>query len=302
MINQIQHQTNIHNMENQRENIEREPFRPIKNFKVIDIQSMINSKVDQFKNDYPLNDLTRKVTITASSEDDILTDTQRGDRAKDFLITMVLWLVAYQFLLGLFIEYQPIFKNKEFLDVLNPTMMVLLGVSSIYKIYSCVYPPSSYGLNLNNWKNNLIESLLWTMYFIAGLIFFKFCLVQFVPYYHGKPIFDFNDLNRFSTGNVILVYIAYILLVPIQEFVARGVIQGSLELFLTGKNKVVSSIFLSNLLFGAFHIHYDLKFAVLTVLAGIFWGVMYARQQSLLGVSVSHIIIGTFTLLCMGLL
>ncbi len=267
------------------------PFETIQKLKIVDIKSNDNIRtIDEgIRNRIP------------RGEDD-LTERERSNRAKDFLITLILWLVAYQFLLGFFIEYQPIFKDKSFLDMLNPIMMVMVGVGAICKIYNCVYPISMYGINLNNWKSNLKESMLWTLCFILGLITFKWFLVQFVPYYEGKPVFDFSIMSRFSTQKLIMVYVGYCILAPVQEFVARGVIQGSLEMFLTGKNKVVLAIVLSNLLFGSFHIHYDMKFAMLTLLVGIFWGIMYTRQKSLLGVSLSHIIIGLFTLLCMGLL
>lgn len=230
-----------------------------------------------------------------------LSEAEKSERAKDFLITLIFYLVAYQFLLGFLMEHQVFLEDKSFLDVLNPLMMILVGIGAYFKIANCVLPKSEYGLNLQNWRHNVKEALQWTVYFIIGLILFKCFLVQFIPYYQNKPVFDFSILGRFTPHRMVLIYVSYALLVPVQEFVARGVIQGSLEHFLTGKNRIPLAILLSNMMFGAFHIHYDTKFALLTMMAGIFWGILYTRQKSILGVTISHTIIGLFTLLCMGL-
>ena len=109
-----------------------------------------------------------------------------------------------------------------------------------------------------------------------------------------------SRMSRYSVSTLIIIYVVYSILAPVQEFIARGVIQSSLQKILVGKNKVTLAIILSNLTFSGFHIHMDMKFAILTLVPGIFWGIMYARQDSLLGPSISHIIIGIFALLFMG--
>ncbi len=225
---------------------------------------------------------------------------QNRVRAGSFFVTLVFWLVLYQFLLGLFIEYSDIFRNKAFLDVLNPSMMIIMGIAAYLKALKSDFSISSYGLNLNNWKKNLQEALIWTGGFVIAMILFKWFLVSFVSAFEGKPIFDTTRMHHYSPLTILFIYVVYSILAPVQEFIARGVIQSSLQRILVGKNRITLSIILSNLTFSGFHIHMDMKFAIMTLIPGIFWGIMYARQGSLLGVSISHIIIGLFALLFMG--
>ncbi|HGC5656427.1 hypothetical protein SFB48_01050 [Legionella pneumophila] len=49
------------------------------------------------------------------------------------------------------------------------------------------------------------------------------------------------------------------------------------------------------------HTHLGLTFASLTFIAGLFWGWLFHRQKSLLGVSVSHVILGVWSLFIVGL-
>jgi hypothetical protein len=92
----------------------------------------------------------------------------------------------------------------------------------------------------------------------------------------------------------------YVLLSPVQEFVARGVLQGSLQEFLTGRNGVLKAILISNLIFSTFHLFVSPYFAVAAFLSGIFWGWLYSRHRTLIGVSVSHILVGAWTLYFLG--
>ena len=48
------------------------------------------------------------------------------------------------------------------------------------------------------------------------------------------------------------------------------------------------------------HVSIDFFFAVCMLISGVFWAILYARQQSLLGVMVSHAIIGIYGLYLLG--
>ncbi len=86
--------------------------------------------------------------------------------------------------------------------------------------------------------------------------------------------------------------LAYALFVPIQEMVARSGIQSSLMMFLRPKHRVPMSIFMSTLLFSSTHLHTSLQFAVLVFPMGLFWGWLYSRHPTLVGVVFSHLLIG----------
>ena len=222
--------------------------------------------------------------------------------ASRFFAVIILGLVSYQFLLGTFIEFTELSHDRELMRVMNPMLMIVIGAAALLKAYKSPYSLSEYGLNLNNWKKNLTEAILWSVAFITVLVITKWLTITYTDFIDRKILIDTNDIDSFdSTSQVIFFYILYALLSPVQEFIARGVIQGSLINFLNGKHKATIAIVLSNLMFSGFHIHLDMRFAILTLIPGIFWGFMYNRQKSLLGVSISHILIGLFVFMFMGL-
>ncbi|HAT9447444.1 TPA: CPBP family intramembrane metalloprotease, partial [Legionella pneumophila subsp. pneumophila] len=84
---------------------------------------------------------------------------------------------------------------------------------------------------------------------------------------------------------------------------ARSALQSTFFHFLPGEKlfRQWNGIFLSNLIFATMHTHLGLTFASLTFIAGLFWGWLFHRQKSLLGVSVSHVILGVWSLFIVGL-
>ena len=93
----------------------------------------------------------------------------------------------------------------------------------------------------------------------------------------------------------------YCLFVPVQELIARGAMQSSLHEFLAGKHNTLWAILLSTLMFSQIHLHLNPGYAIAAFFPSLFWGAMYARQRSLLGATVSHILIGVFVAFFLGL-
>jgi len=221
--------------------------------------------------------------------------------ASRFFVIIIFFLVFYQFLLGVFIEFSSLSGNKELMDVLNPSLMIIMAIAAFIKAKTSKYPLSVFGLNTKNWKKNIIEALLWTLAFIMLTIITKWFAIKYSSVFEGQSLFDLGEFNRLgSIKKTLILYGSYAILAPVQEFIARGVIQGSLYQVIGSKHRVASSIILSNLMFSAVHIHFSMHFAILTLIPGIMWGILYHRQKSLVGVSISHIIIGIFVLVFMG--
>jgi membrane protease YdiL (CAAX protease family) len=59
-----------------------------------------------------------------------------------------------------------------------------------------------------------------------------------------------------------------------------------------GKHRILIAVFISNLMFSMTHLHISTRFALLAFLPGLFWGWQYARHKNLIGISISHIVIG----------
>ena len=98
------------------------------------------------------------------------------------------------------------------------------------------------------------------------------------------------------------VPLAYVLLSsPIQELIFRGTLQARLKEFLIGKHHVGLSIFVSNLLFALIHIAVSSVLSVFAFLAGLFWGWLYNKHKTLVGVVISHMMIGGWAFFVLGI-
>ena len=159
---------------------------------------------------------------------------------------------------------------------------------------------SDYGFNLRNWQGAFKESLLFSLPILALCVGVKWVLVQTLPSMEDQDIFDFYRSKGVDLQTTLIAFCAYALFSPVQEMVARSGMQSSFQMFLTGKYKTWSAIFLSTLLFSSTHLHVSFILAVLVFPLGLFWGWLYARNPTLIGPVVSHILIGCFGLFVVG--
>ncbi|GAA0580455.1 cyclic nucleotide-binding domain-containing protein [Caenispirillum bisanense] len=154
------------------------------------------------------------------------------------------------------------------------------------------FPREAFGLTLRNWRHSLIDGLGWSVVFCAALTALKAVLVTVVPAYQGMAVIA-PWVSPAGVGATVSAYLLYAVLSPVQEFVARGAIQGSLQQMLTGpEGGGWKAVVLASAIFSISHQHLGLGYALAVFLPGLFWGWMYLRHGSLIGVSVSHVVIG----------
>ena len=84
----------------------------------------------------------------------------------------------------------------------------------------------------------------------------------------------------------------YPVTVVIQEFLTRGVVQGSVKRIIPGKYAVPVSIALSSLFFCALHIHLGLGFMIGAFLLLSVFGVIYEKQKTIWGLCIPHYFLG----------
>lgn len=110
-----------------------------------------------------------------------------------------------------------------------------------------------------------------------------------------EPDAPFFDISRFGIRQLI-----YILTAGIQEFLARSVMQANLRRIMVNEHRGAMAIILSSLIFAALHIHFGFFFMLgSAVLAGL-EGILYEKQQNILGVWIVHWTFGVCgTLLCL---
>lgn len=157
-----------------------------------------------------------------------------------------------------------------------------------------------YGLRRSEWPTAVRNAITYSLPILALIVLTKWIAIRFVPNFDHLDLFS-GRLSRYPLQSNHLVQLAiYVVLIPVQEFIARSVLQGSLEEFLTGRSRTLKAILISNLLFSTFHLFVSPCLAVVSFLPGMFWGWLYSRQRSLIAVSASHTLIGVWALYLVG--
>lgn len=195
-------------------------------------------------------------------------------------------LCIYNLMVGKMAELS-LDANK--VSLISALIIVAFAMGLIFMIKQSKLPIHVMGLTLRNWRPAVRESLIWSITIVVLMIGGKWLLINSVPRYSHLPLIDF-DLSSKAMGFNFLLYTLHS---PIQEFVARGVLQGSLQHFFSGKNVTIRAIIVSNALFSATHVHLmSGLLGIIVFIPGLFWGWLYSRHNSLVGVSVSHLMIG----------
>lgn len=163
------------------------------------------------------------------------------------------------------------------------------------------------GVNKDNWRISLKESILATMIFIILITVLKKLLMDFhiLPV---KTLLDFHSMIPIqvvsdSTFYVWLVssMLVYSLFAVLQEFITRGVIQGMLQDFLAFKHSKWVANLTATTVFAASHTHLSAVFALVVIFPSLLWGWLYSRHRTLIGPSVSHILIGLWAIFALGI-
>ena len=172
------------------------------------------------------------------------------------------------------------------------SIIFLFAAMSFFVIKKGGYPFSMYGLTIENWRQSLIESILLLVPILMLLCVLKWLYLKWVPGIQEYPLLSLGQHLKLSKSGLILTCLAYSVFAPVQEFIARGCFQSSFQNFLVGKYRTLTAIVISNLMFSMTHLHISISFALVAFIPGLFWGWQYARHKTLIGISISHIIIG----------
>lgn len=161
------------------------------------------------------------------------------------------------------------------------------------------FPLKIFGFSLKSWKKDIIEALRWSVVFLITAVLIKWCYIQFST---GNTALFELPYRRHTLGYSIILVVVYGLFCFAQEFIARGVMQGILMLMARNTFQKIRAIFITVLTFAASHLHLpSLWYAAAVIVPGIFWSILYEKQERrLLGVCVSHTIIGVVFLNFIG--
>ncbi len=208
-------------------------------------------------------------------------------------IFVVVLISAYAFILELFKSHfflsLPYAHTLEFAlsRCLEATTLTLI----VWILRSSRIPLSEFGVNIDGAGKAVIEAVLISFVVVLGLVGLKYLGLQ-----TGNNPFPNQILINWNYWD--WTYVSYIAVAPLQEFIARGVFQNSVTRLLVSKRAAFWATLVTSVLFGALHLHTSIVLGAAAFFTSLLWGWMFARQRSLVGVSISHFIIGD----CTGLL
>lgn len=175
------------------------------------------------------------------------------------------------------------------------TLLLVPLIGSIFVLARSGLPLDLLGVTAENWRANLIEAVAFSLIGCALLTAVLFACQLVFPHLAALPLFRIGSTEA-PTPMFFAAIAVYAVLAPVQEFVARGSLQGPLEHIFDGPTAAWKANIAVNLMFSVFHQHIDMAFALMVLVPGLFWGWLYSRQRSLVGVGISHAIIGVYAL------
>lgn len=220
----------------------------------------------------------------------------------NFITFVIFIMVGYGFVLRMVADLA-----RSAADSTLVTIPVLIGFA--VPLYTMArwsgQPMATYGLTWNGARKAAIDAIVWTLPLLVLATLLKAVLVQRVPKFAGMPILSFGGWRDPSVSSgeglfILAMSLAYLVMVPAQEFVARGALQGPLQRFLTGPRATVLAIVMADALFSASHLYLSTTFALIAMLPGLLWGWLYARHGTLVAPIVSHALVGWWALFVLG--
>lgn len=254
---------------------------------IFSIKSYLASKEHEEVSKRIMRALAQKLSVALRKENesrfsDLLEKMSMTRLLIGLYIVISFYLVVFKFIA----EYKPDSSDSA---IIVGAIILFLAVASVHYIFRAKLPLEFYGITSKNWLRNVRDGILWSIPVLIFGVFLKWVAVHSFSFAEGMPIFQLTT----EGWGLILLYIG---LVPLQEFLVRGLLQGSFRIFFRGSHRIFYSILTSNLIFEMFHNAKSFSFSILVFFTGIFWGYMYEQQKSLVGPIVSHLIVGSFSI------
>ncbi|NND95158.1 MAG: cyclic nucleotide-binding domain-containing protein [Flavobacteriales bacterium] len=225
-----------------------------------------------------------------------LAESRKRVMSARFFVQMVLGLIVFVFLLGFLTKA----AGEGESTYISFALLAIYGIWSFFYVRLSGLPMDSFGMTMDNFLPALKVTMKWTAGFVVVLFVAKWIMVTFFPNLFGTDIIQLYQSDG-GIGATVLVIALYSIHAVIQEFIARGCIQGGLMQFVTGRRSAFTAILVATLMFSSFHLMIDMKFAVITVIPGLFWGYLFFKERNILALSISHIIIGVTSIFVLNI-
>jgi CRP-like cAMP-binding protein len=167
---------------------------------------------------------------------------------------------------------------------------------------------SYFGITLQNWKEECYIGLIYSLPLCVIAIIFKFIFLYFIQEKKDIPLFDIHSTfyhpSHFSFVVYFLAILLYIIIAPFQNIGVQSGVQIALEKLLSSQeyNKSPWIAFcLTSFLFAGSHLYLGYFFSVLVFFPTLLWCWMFHKRRSIVGPSISHILIGVFVIFILGI-
>lgn len=186
-------------------------------------------------------------------------------------------------------SFVPDYSNESptFQLMIRWVFLVLILIPAIYAVRHQNVPISVFGITTVRWRKALGESVLVAIAILPLLMLFK---IFGAP--ADEPLITWGTIGNYSRGQLAFYLVTYIPHSAIQEFIARGVGQGSLQRFMPDAH-FMKPIVIAGLLFAILHLHLSVSAAAFTFFISLLFGYLYYRHKTLIGVTVLHVLLGT---------
>ncbi len=174
-------------------------------------------------------------------------------------------------------------------------LILVITLATVVYLRSVRMPLHVFGLTGRNAPRFALEGAVLTLPILLATLAYKAWLIQ------GTELPLIQALDPASPPRPLWLIGAYAVFVPFQELLIRGVGQGLLRSFLTSPRAGIEANVGANAIFLSAHLYISIQMSVVAFICGLYWGWMFERQRSLVGASVSHLLVGLFALQFVGL-
>lgn len=209
-----------------------------------------------------------------------LKETQLRNEFGRFFIIIFIILCIFN-LVPNYSSFTPI---KYFLYSSGFLLIVLVPV--YFFIKKTIAPISIFGLTVKNWKRAALEGI-----FISAILAPFFIVGKHITSPAEEPLFNWASMAQYSRTESTIFFVYYTLHCFIQEFIARGVIQGALIRFMSDTHHLVPIILVS-IGFSIAHLTSSPVVSLMTFAGSMVFGLIYYRHDNLIGVTIIHYILG----------
>ena len=242
---------------------------------------------------------TNEVTVAALEKN--LSQTKKQVVVGNVMVFMLIILTLFTFSLGVLTQINQAMGTSGYLTI---ALLVAAALVMMVLVRMNDFPLAFYGVTLENWKKALVESVGWSAVALIVLTFLKILLINFSPKFSQEPLFNFEGVlyhGAAQKDSLFLLSLMYVFIsTPLQEFLFRGCFQGALQSFLTGPYGARVAVFTTSLIFAMVHLAISPILSMIAFIGGCFWGNLYKRHNTLVGVIFSHMCVGFWLFFVLG--